>query len=281
MKTSSRKLLLEDFEGDTCCWICDKCEPYEYVFNEFTCVDCGPGRWPYEDKQDCYDLPQQYIQWNTIYALIPVGISCVGIFLTLSVIVIFIKHSETPIVKASGRELSFMLLSGILLCYLNTFVLLAKPNILICALQRLVVGFGFSLIYASLLTKTNRISRIFDSASKTARRPSFISPRSQVIITSFLISLQVMASVVWFIMEPPNTRFYYPDRTQIQITTLCVSISLSASVALVCLYSPKVYIILFQPEKNIRKLTMNSATYRRAPTTTSLGIAANHGHSVS
>ena len=50
---------------------------------------------------------------------------------------------------------------------------------------------------------------------------------------------------------------------QVQITTLCVSISLSASVALFCLYSPKIYIIVFHPDKNVRKLTMNSATYKK------------------
>ncbi|KAM3187510.1 hypothetical protein ACTXT7_002155 [Hymenolepis weldensis] len=44
----------------------------------------------------------------------------------------------------------------------------------------------------------------------------------------------------------------------IQISTLSVSVSLSATVTLVCLFAPKVYIIYFHPEKNIRKLTMNS-----------------------
>lgn len=51
---------------------------------------------------------------------------------------------------------------------------------------------------------------------------------------------------------------------QIQIATMCLTISLSATVALVCLYVPKVYIIVFHPDKNVRKLTM-SATYRKAP----------------
>lgn len=50
---------------------------------------------------------------------------------------------------------------------------------------------------------------------------------------------------------------------QIQMTTLCVSISLSAYVTLFCLFSPKIYIIIFHPDKNIRKLTMNSNTYRK------------------
>ena len=36
----------------------------------------------------------------------------------------------------SGRELSYILLSGILLCFLNTFFLIAKPGLFICTLQR-------------------------------------------------------------------------------------------------------------------------------------------------
>lgn len=59
---------------------------------------------------------------------------------------------------------------------------------------------------------------------------------------------------------------------------MCLTISLSATVALVCLYMPKVYIIVFHPDKNVRKLTMN-ATYRKAPnrqgTNTSTGGAAS------
>jgi metabotropic glutamate receptor 3 len=94
-------------------------------------------------------------------------------------------------VKASGRELSYLLLGGILLCYLNTFVLLVKPTAVSCILQRFGVGVGFSIIYGALLTKTNRISRIFDSASKSAKRPDYISPKSQLVITCTFIGVQV------------------------------------------------------------------------------------------
>lgn len=45
---------------------------------------------------------------------------------------------------------------------------------------------------------------------------------------------------------------------QIQTTTLCISISLSASVALVCLFAPKMYVIIFQPKKNVRKRNMDT-----------------------
>ena len=45
---------------------------------------------------------------------------------------------------------------------------------------------------------------------------------------------------------------------------MCLTVSLSATVALMCLYMPKVYIIVFHPDKNVRKLTM-AATYRKPP----------------
>ncbi|KAK3101279.1 hypothetical protein FSP39_002364 [Pinctada imbricata] len=253
---------------------------------------------------------------------------------------------------ASGRELSYMLLTGCVLCYLITFVLIAKPTIVICATQRFGVGFGFSVIYSSLLTKTNRISRIFDSARKSAKRPPFISPKSQIVIASILILIQVLFNIIWLVLEIPGTRLEYPsgkrnevirkcgtddisflvslvynmfliiictlyavktrkipenfneskfigfsmyttciiwlafipiyfgtlNSFQIQITTLCVSISLSATVALVCLFVPKMYIIVFQPEKNVRRLTMISASYRRTLTKTSSGLATGNNH---
>ncbi|XP_076261780.1 metabotropic Glutamate Receptor [Rhynchophorus ferrugineus] len=327
--------MIKKQQGDTCCWICDKCEEYEYVFDEFTCMDCGPGYWPFPDKTACYQLELQYMRWDSLYAIIPTAFSCLGIVGTFAVIGLFIKHNDTPLVRASGRELSYMLLFGILLCYLNTFALLAKPSAVVCITQRFGVGVGFSIIYGALLTKTNRISRIFDSASKSAKRPSYISPKSQVCITCSLIAVQVILTLVWMIIEPPGTRYYYPTRKTVilkckiqdmsflfsqlynmllitictvyavktrkipenfneskfigftmyttcviwlafipiyfgtgnayetQTTTLCVATSMNATVALVCLYSPKVYIIVFHPDKNVRKLTMNSAAYKK------------------
>lgn len=90
------------------------------------------------------------------------------------------SHLVVPQVRATGRELSYALLLGITLCFANTFILLQKPSLPMCTVQRFSVGMGFCIIYSALLTKTNRISRIFDSASKSARRPNFISPKSQV-----------------------------------------------------------------------------------------------------
>lgn len=55
---------------------------------------------------------------------------------TLFVCGVFLKHNDTPVVRASGRELSYVLLTGILLCYLVTFALVLRPTDLVCSIQR-------------------------------------------------------------------------------------------------------------------------------------------------
>ncbi|XP_015510635.2 metabotropic glutamate receptor [Neodiprion lecontei] len=328
--------MIKKQQGDTCCWVCDQCESYEYVFDEKTCKECEENHWPHPDKKGCYELPITYVKWSSAFAIVPAVISCLGITATLAVGGLLFRHRDTPVVRASGRELTGILLAGVLVCYLNTFVLLAKTTTVTCVLQRFGVGVSFSAVYGALLTKTNRIARIFDSASRSARRPRYISPTSQVCIATALIAFQVVITLVWMIVEPPGTKKFQPDRTQViircniqhmsflfsqlynallivistiyavktrkipenfneskfigftmyttciiwlafvpiyfgtenshetQITTLCIAISLSASVALVCLYSPKVYIIIFQPDKNIRgKVTMSGSTFKK------------------
>ncbi|KAK3803075.1 hypothetical protein RRG08_027997 [Elysia crispata] len=336
-------------KGEKCCWICTRCNPWEYIKDEKTCESCETGLWPYPNKTGCFSLEVQHMVWTDLHAVIPMALSALGIMATSFVISLFVMFNSTPVVMASGRELSYMLLGGCVFCYFNTFVLLAPPSPVICAMQRFGVGFGFSVIYSSLLIKTNRISRIFESARRSAKRPPFISPKSQIIMTLILILIQVLFTFVWLVLEPPGTKLSYPDSREpmvilkcssddisflvsliynmlliivctvyavktrkipenfneskfigfsmyttciiwlafvpiyfgtlnsfkIQVTTLCVSISLSASVALLCLFLPKVYIIVFQPQKNVRKLTMNSASYKMAPTA-STATGNNH-----
>ena len=80
---------------------------------------------------------------------------------------------------------------------------------------RFTVGMGFCAVYGALLTKTNRISRIFHSASQSAKRPSYISPRSQLIITAVLVSVQFLATLLWLVASIPAPEKVYPvPRTQ-------------------------------------------------------------------
>ncbi|XP_023664733.2 metabotropic glutamate receptor 3-like isoform X1 [Paramormyrops kingsleyae] len=201
--------------GEFCCWICTPCEPYEYLADELTCVPCTAGQWPTEDLTGCYDLPEDYIMWEDAWAIGPVAIACVGIICTSLVAGIFIRHNNTPLVKASGRELCYILLLGVLMSYSMTFFFIAKPSPAICALRRLGLSTSFAVCYSALLTKTNRIARIFGGVKDGAQRPRFISPSSQVFICLSLISVQLLLVSIWLLLEAPGTRrFTLPEKRE-------------------------------------------------------------------
>lgn len=111
------------------------------------------------------------------------------------------------------------------------------------------MGFCFTVVYAALLTKTNRIARIFKAGKQSAKRPSFISPKSQLVICTCLIfvqvsetdvcvcsslcgnwlisnrvvailfllcptlvSLQILINGVWMVIAPSHAMHHYPTR---------------------------------------------------------------------
>ncbi|XP_049577938.1 metabotropic glutamate receptor 3 [Syngnathus scovelli] len=229
--------------GEYCCWICTACEPHEYLADEFTCSPCAPGQWPTDDLTSCYELPEDYIMWEDAWAIGPITIACVGFMCTGLVLWVLVRHNDTPLVKASGRELCYILLLGVFMSYTMTFLFLAKPSPAICALRRLGLGTSFAVCYAALLTKTNRIARIFGGVKDGAgaARPRFISPSSQVFICLSLISVQLVMVSVWLLLEVPGTRrFTLPERRQTVILKCNVRdasmlLSLSYDVLLVIL----------------------------------------------
>ncbi|XP_070068707.1 metabotropic glutamate receptor 2 isoform X2 [Drosophila takahashii] len=318
-------------EGESCCWHCFNCTTYQirHPDDETHCKLCKLGTLPDAHKQYCRPIPEIYLRPESAWAIGAMAFSATGILVTLFVMGVFVRHNDTPIVRASGRELSYILLAGIFMCYGVTFALVLKPTNIVCAIQRFGVGFCFTVVYAALLTKTNRIARIFKAGKQSAKRPSFISPKSQLVICACLVSVQILINGVWMVIAPSHAMHHYPTREDnllvcdsyidasymiafsypiflivictvyavltrkipeafneskhigftmyttcviwlafvplyfgtanhvpLRITSMSVTISLSASVTIACLFSPKLYIILIRPERNVRQSMM-------------------------
>ncbi|XP_075143272.1 metabotropic glutamate receptor 2-like [Leptodactylus fuscus] len=312
-------------QGNPCCWDCVKCDQDEVLINNLTCKKCDPGFQPNIDHNNCSELPLVYIQWGDGLAIGSVCISCLGILSTIFVVGVLVWNNNTPIVKASGREFCYILLSGVLLLYIMTFFFIAQPSVVICSLRHLGLATSFSICYSALLTKTNRITRIFTSVKKGIAQPRCINLVSQLSICLALVTCQLMGLSIWLIVDPAEvtesisldnkyrilkcragdmmilfsllydvllillctayafkTRKYpenfneakcigftmyttciiwlaflpisyvtfnYP---KVQVPTLCASVSLCAFVILGGVFVPKLYIIFYHPEKNLK-----------------------------
>ncbi|XP_062854849.1 glutamate receptor, metabotropic 6a [Trichomycterus rosablanca] len=198
-------------KGVPCCWHCELCDGYQYLVGELTCDMCPFDMRPTANHTACTPTPIIKLEWHSPWAIVPMFLAILGIAATLSVIVIFVRFNDTPIVRASGRELSYVLLTGIFLIYLITFLMIAEPSTVVCAFRRLLLGLGMCITYSAMLTKTNRIYRIFEQGKKSVTPPRFISPTSQLVITFILISFQVFGVFVWFGVVPPHTIVDYDE----------------------------------------------------------------------
>ncbi|KAG5684310.1 hypothetical protein PVAND_013545 [Polypedilum vanderplanki] len=320
-------------EQQFCCFNCAPCDDNQYLKNETHCEDCKEGWWPNSDKTECLQNSIDTLKWTDTESVISISFSAFGTILTLMVLSIFINFNNTPVVKASTRELCYIVLAGCILSHLSIFSILAHPTNQMCALSRTLPGISFSMIYGSLLIKTNRISRLLAISKKhfPTKKLKFMSPLSQVVLAFLLISIESFIAIGMLIIEQPVTQFKYPGGnlqtllvckespltilvplafifvliilcvfyavktrsvpenfnetkfvgfaiyttciiwlaffpiyygSEMQIITKCLCISLSSIMTLVFMFFPKVYIILFHPEKNIRALFTTSKSIR-------------------
>ncbi|XP_048022981.1 metabotropic glutamate receptor 7 isoform X3 [Megalobrama amblycephala] len=211
-KTGQRKKMVK---GMPCCWHCEPCDGYQYQYDETSCKLCAYNMRPNPNRTACQPIPIVKLEWHSPWAIIPVFLAMLGIIATIFVMATFIRYNDTPIVRASGRELSYVLLTGIFLCYIITFVMIATPDVAVCSFRRIFLGLGMCISYAALLTKTNRIYRIFEEGKKSVTPPKLISPTSQLAITSSLISVQLLGVLIWFGVDPPNTIIDYDEQKTI------------------------------------------------------------------
>ncbi|EYC24341.1 hypothetical protein Y032_0014g2448 [Ancylostoma ceylanicum] len=311
-------------ETIACCWICENCMDHQIVnYTTNQCQNCSIGFWPDELRSSCLPLPHETLSWSSFGSILALILATVGMITTTLTTIIFMRHNSTPVVKSTTRELSYIILSGIMTCYAVTFSILAKPSSVSCFLTRIIPPIAFSIVYSALLTKTNRIARILAGSKKRilTKKPRFLSTFSQVVITWILVGIQSVIVAVGVLQEWPSAGFsshYLPHRLVLVCSTssgsfltpflwnlflisLCTlyavktrnlpenfneakfigftmyctlvvwiafivlhmgtvnkaltmsfSFSLSASIPLILLFFPKLYIIILHPEKNVR-----------------------------
>ena len=175
-----------------CCWECKTCRDNERVVNASQCKVCDENTWPDENTATfCETIEPTYLKWTQPVSLGITLLGCLGLIFVLGTAVLYIKNSDTKLIKATSRELSGILLFGIFLAYISVFTFVARPTTGSCFCSRIGFNLSVSLIYAPLLVKTNRIFRIFAAGKKGNKRPKYIGSTAQIVITLALIAIQV------------------------------------------------------------------------------------------
>lgn len=186
-----------------CCHTCEPCDGDRSVSTGERCEECEDGTSPNvtSGNRVCANNTVTFLRWSSPWAVLILLGSVLGLSTTAFVSVVFVVFNKHKIIKATSRELSAILLTGIALCYILPVTFIAEPSPASCGIRRFSLGFCFTLCFSPLLMKTNRIYRVFHTAPHT---PRFAGPRSQVVFTCILVLVQVFIAVLWLGLERPD-----------------------------------------------------------------------------
>ena len=91
-------------------------------------MKCPEGHYANTEKNNCLEKSVSFLAYEDPLGMALASIALCLSALTIFVIGIFVKHRDTPIVKANNRALSYILLITLTFCFLCSLNFIGQPN---------------------------------------------------------------------------------------------------------------------------------------------------------
>ncbi|XP_063315821.1 vomeronasal type-2 receptor 26-like [Pelobates fuscus] len=184
------------------------------------CIKCPDTEWPNTKKNQCFPKLEEFLSYsNDVLSVIFLSISLLCIVITVVTLVIFIFYQDTPIVKANNKNLSFILLTSILLSFLCVFLFLGRPVDITCILRQTSFGIIFSIAVSCILTKTIMVFIAFSATKPGSSWNRCIGVKQSNLLVAMFSSIQVLINIIWLAISPPFQELdshSYPGKIIIQ-----------------------------------------------------------------
>ncbi|XP_059576306.1 extracellular calcium-sensing receptor [Alligator mississippiensis] len=195
-------------EGEpTCCFECVECPDGEYSdeTDASACDKCPDDFWSNENHTSCIPKQIEFLSWTEPFGIALTLFAVLGIFLTSFVLGVFTKFRNTPIVKATNRELSYLLLFSLLCCFSSSLFFIGKPQDWTCRLRQPAFGISFVLCISCILVKTNRVLLVFEAKIPTSLHRKWWGLNLQFLLVFLCTFVQIVICVIWLYTAPPSS----------------------------------------------------------------------------
>ncbi|XP_028630513.1 vomeronasal type-2 receptor 116-like [Grammomys surdaster] len=188
-----------------CCFVCKPCPENEIsnMTNMDQCVKCSEDQYANADQTLCFQKVVTVLDYGD-----PLGIALAGFALCFSVLTsvvlcVFLKHRETPIVKANNQNLSYVLLISLIFCFISSLLYIGRPSMVICILQQTTFALVFTMAASTVLAKTITVVLAFKITVPGRRMRWLLVPEAPKYIILICTMIQLILCGIWLGISPP------------------------------------------------------------------------------
>ncbi|KAM5237912.1 vomeronasal type-2 receptor 116-like [Ctenodactylus gundi] len=188
-----------------CCFDCILC-PENEITNDTDmdqCLKCSNHQYANSQQNHCLPKFVTFLSYEDPLGKMLVTTATSLLVLTAAVLGLFVKHRDTPLVKASNQALSYILLISLGSCFLCSLLFIGRPNASTCVLQQTMFGLVFTVAVSTVLAKTVTVVLAFKVTAPGRRMRQLLvsgAPNSIIPICSLI---QLTLCGIWMGTSPP------------------------------------------------------------------------------
>ncbi|XP_042329795.1 vomeronasal type-2 receptor 26-like [Sceloporus undulatus] len=191
-----------------CCYDCAPCPDGMFTnqTDKETCAKCPEGHYANKFHNQCILKSPNFLAFGDTLGIVSIFFGFVLSLITVFVLVIFIMHQDTAVVKANNIGLTYILLVSLLLCFLSSLLFIGVPSKACCLFRQTTFGTVFSIALSSILAKTVSVILAFTATKPGSQMRRWLGKRLAYSILLSCSSFQAGLCALWLFTSPP-----FPD----------------------------------------------------------------------